>query len=179
MGLYAVVATSLPSFTFLDPISYQDESSISLAFSKISSILLNSAVIPLQSTSFCRGGLKAAISCLLQENLSGYCTILAVYLLKSWYNSWTVHFPCSIVLNLLDACLCINVFKKCFCNPSITASSDQSLIGQSCLPTFLVYHSSASPLSLVPEYSTWKATSSSPKRPFSLNHCSIPATNVS
>ena len=141
---------SLPSFAFLDPISYQDESLISLAFSKIFSILLNPAVTPLQSTSFCRDGLKVAISRLLQEYSSGYCIICAAYLVKSWYNSWTVHFPYSIVSNLLDACLCDNVFKKCFCNPSITASSDQFLIGQSCLSTFLVYHSSALPLSLVP-----------------------------
>ena len=179
MGLYAVVATSLPLFAFLDPISYRDESSISLAFSKISSILLNSAVIPLRSTSFCSDGLKAIISCLLQEYSSGYCTIRAVYLVKSWYNSWTVCLPCLIVLNLLDACLCVNVFRKRFCNPLVTASSDQSLIGQSCLSTFLVYHSSASPLSLVPKYSTYKSALSLPKRPFSLNHHSIPAINVS
>ena len=165
----------MPSFAFLDPISYQDESSISLAFSKISSILLNSAVTPLQSTSFCRDGLKAAISRLLQEYSSGYCIIRAVYLVKSWYNSWTVRFPCSTISNLLDACLCVNVFRKRFCNPSITASSDQSLIGQSCPSTFLVYHSSASPLSLIPKYSTWKSVLSSPKRPFNFNHRSIPA----
>ena len=169
----------LPSFAFLDLILYQDESSISLAFSKISSILLNSAVTPLWSTSFCRDGLKAAISHLLQEYASGYCIISAVYLVQSWYNSWTIFFPCSIVSNLLDACLCVNVFRKCFCNPSITASSDQFLIGRSCLSTFLVYHSSASRLSLVPKYSTWKSVLSSPKRPFNFNHHSIPAINVS
>ena len=179
MGLYVVVATSLPSFAFLDPISYREEFSMSLAFSKISSILLNSEVIPLWRTSFCRGGLKAAISHLLQEYSSGYCTIRTAYLVKSWYNSWTVCFPCSIVSNILDACLCINVFKKCFYNPSITASSDQSLIGRSCLLTFLVYHSSALPLSLIPKYSTWKSALSLPKRPFSLNHHSIPVTNIS
>ena len=121
MGLYAVIATSLLSFAFLNPILYQEESSIYLAFSKISSILLNSAVIPLQSTSFCRGGLKVAISCLLQEYLSGYCTIHAAYLFKSWYDSWTVCFLCFILSNLLDTCLCVNVFKNCLCNPLITA----------------------------------------------------------
>ena len=161
------------SFAILDPISYQEESLISLAFSKISCILLNSAVIPLQSTSFCREGLKAAMSGLLHEYSSGYWTICAAYLVESWYNSWTVRFPCSIVSNLFDACLCVNVFKKCFCNPSITASSDQFLIGRSCLSTFLVYHSSASPLSLVPKYSTWKLALSSPRRPFNFNHRSI------
>ena len=82
-------------------------------------------------------------------------------------------------MNLLDACLCFNVFKKIFCNPSITASSDQILIGWSCLSTFLVYHSSASPLNLVPKYSTWKSVLSLPKRPFSLNYRSIPAMKVS
>ena len=74
---------SLLSVAFLNPISYRDESSISLAFSKISSILLNSAVTPLWSTSFCRDGLKAAISRLLQEYSSGYCIIRAAYLVKS------------------------------------------------------------------------------------------------
>ena len=123
--------------------------------------------------------LSTALSCLLHEYSSGYCTICAAYLVKSWYNSWTVCFPCSVVSNLLDTCLCVNVFKNCFCNPSITASSNQFLIGQSCLSTFLVYHSSASPLSLVPKYSTWKSALSSPKRPFSLNHHSIPAMKVS
>ena len=122
---------------------------------------------------------KAAISHLLHEYLSGYCTIRAVYLVKSWYNSWTVHFPCLIVSNLLDACLCVNVFRKHFCNPSITVSSDQSLIRQSCLLTFLVYHSSALPLSLIPKYSTWKSVLSLSRRLFSLSHRSIPAINVS
>ena len=178
MGLYAVSATSLTSFAVLNPISYQEESSISLAFSKISSILLHSAVISLQSTSFWRDGLKAAISHILHEYSSGYCTIHIAYLVRSWYNFWTVCFPCSIVLNLLDACLCVKVFRKCFCNPSITASRDQFLIGQSCLLTFLVYHSSASPLSLVPKYSTWKSVLSLSKRPFSCNYRSIPAMKV-
>ena len=147
----------------LNPTLYQEESLISLAFSKISCILLNSAVLPLQSTSFFREGLKVAKSHLLHEYSSGCCTIRAVYLVKSWYNSWTVGFPCFIVSNLLDTCLCINVFKNCFCNPSITASRGQFLIGRSCLLTFHVYHSSASPLSLVPKYSTWKSVLSSPK----------------
>ena len=140
---------------------------------------MHPTVTPLRDTSFCRDGLKAAISHLLQEYSSGYCIIRDAYLVKSWYNSWTVRFPCSIVSNLLDACLCVNVFRKCFCNPSITASSDQFLIGRSCLSTFLVYHSSASPLSLVPKYSTWKSVLSSPQRPFNFNHRSIPAINVS
>ena len=133
----------------------------------------------MQSTSFCREGLKAANSHLLHEYSSGYCTIHTVYLVKSWYNSWTVPFPCSIVSNLLDTCLCVKVFKKCFCNPSITASRDQFLIGWSYLSTFLVYHSSALPLSLVPKYSTWNSVWSSPNRLFSLNHCSIPVMKVS
>ena len=120
---------------------------MSFAFWKISYRLLNSAVIPLQSTSFCREGFKAANSHLLHEYSSGYCTIHTVYLVRSWNNSWTVRLPCSIVSNSLDACLCVNVFRKCFCNPLITASRDQFLIGQSCLSTFIVYHSSASPLS--------------------------------
>ena len=88
-------------------------------------------------------------------------------------------FPCSIVSNLLDACLCVNVFKKGFCNPLITASKDQSLIGRSCLSTFHVYNSSVLPLSLIPKYSTCKSALSSPKRLFSLIHHSIPAMKVS
>ena len=145
----------------------------------MSSILLNSAVIPLQSTSFCKDGLKVAISHLLHEYSSGYCIIHTAYLVKFWCSSWTVFFPCLIVSNLLDACLCVKVFKKCFCNPSITALSNQFSIGRSCLLIFLVYHSSASPLSLAPKYSTWKSALSLPKRLFSLNHHSIPAMKVS
>ena len=51
----------------LDPMSYRKESLISFAFSSMSCILLNSALIPLYSTSFFNKGLKAAISCLLNE----------------------------------------------------------------------------------------------------------------
>ena len=78
---------SLTLFAVLDPIPYWEESSISLAFSKISSVLLNSAVIPLWSTSLFREGLQVAISHLLHEYSSGCCTLHAVYLVKSWYNS--------------------------------------------------------------------------------------------
>ena len=118
----------MTSLAVLDLILYQDESLISFTFSRISCRLLNSAVIPLQCTSLFREHLKAANSHLLHEYSSGYCTICAVYLVKSWYNSWTVIFHCSIVLKLSDACLHINVFKTHVCNPSITASRDQFLI---------------------------------------------------
>ena len=50
-----------------DPMSYREESSISFAFFSMSCILLNSAVIPLHNTSFCKDGCKAAMSCLLNE----------------------------------------------------------------------------------------------------------------
>ena len=50
-----------------DPMSYWEESSISLAFSSMSCILLNSTVIPLHNTSFCKEGLKVAISHLLNK----------------------------------------------------------------------------------------------------------------
>ena len=50
-----------------DPMSYHEESLMSFAFSSMSCILLNSAVIPLCNTSFCKDGLKAAISHLLNE----------------------------------------------------------------------------------------------------------------
>ena len=40
-----------------DPMSYRKESLISFAFSSMSCILLNSAVIPLRNTSFCKDGL--------------------------------------------------------------------------------------------------------------------------
>ena len=50
-----------------DLMSYCEESSMSCAFSSMSCILLNSTVIPLHSTSFCKEGLKAAISCLLNK----------------------------------------------------------------------------------------------------------------
>ena len=135
---------------------------MSFAFLKISCRLLNPAVIPLQNISFCRESLKAANSCILHEYSSGYCALCAAYLVRSWNNSWTMLFPCLIVLNLLDACLCVNVFRKHFCNPLITSSRDQFLIGWSCLLTFLVYHSSVSPLSLIPKYSTWNVVQSSP-----------------
>ena len=80
--------------------------------------------------------------------------------------------------NLFDACLCVNEFSNLFCNPSITDSNDQSLIGQSGHSTFLVNHSLALPLSCIPKNCTWVSVYLTPKRPCSLNHCSIPATNV-
>ena len=87
--------------------------------------------------------------------------------------------PCSIVSNLCNACLCISKFKNCFCNPSITDSSDQSLIGLSGHSTFLVNHSLALPLSCVPKNCTWVSVYLTPSRPCNFSHHSIPATNVS
>ena len=81
--------------------------------------------------------------------------------------------------NLFDACLCVNEFKNCFCNPLIMDSSDQSLIGLSGHSTFLVNHSLALPLSCVPKNYTWVSVYLTPKRPCNLSHCSIPVTNVS
>ena len=81
--------------------------------------------------------------------------------------------------NLFDTCLYINKFKNHFCNPLITDSSDQSLIGLSGHSTFLVNHSLALPLSHVPKNCTWVSVYLTPKRPCSLSHHSIPATNVS
>ena len=57
--------------------------------------------------------------------------------------------PCLIVLNLFDACLYVNEFKNCFCNPLIMDSSDKSLIGLSGHSMFHVNHSLALPLSCV------------------------------
>ena len=65
--LYTLWCNTGSSCNILDPMSYQDKSSISLYFSRISWILLNSAVILLHRTSFCREGLKADNSCLLNE----------------------------------------------------------------------------------------------------------------
>ena len=145
--------TSMTLFVVLDPISYREESLISWLFPRYLPYCWIQQLFPAEYF-LLQGGLKAAIIRLLHEYSSGYCIIHAAYLVKSWYNSWynswTMCFPCSIVSNLLDTCLCVNVFRKHFCNPSITASSDQSLIGRSYLSTFLVYHSSVSPLSLVP-----------------------------
>ena len=44
-----------------DPMSYCKESSMSFAFSSMSCILLNSTVMPLHSTSFCKVGLRVAV----------------------------------------------------------------------------------------------------------------------
>ena len=151
---------------------------MSFAFSSMSCILLNSTVIPLHSTSFCKEGLRAAIGCLLKEKSSRYCTIHAAYLVNSWIDSWTVFCPCSIVSNLFDTCLCIKEFKNLFCNPLITDSSDQSLIGCSGHSTFLVNHLLVLPLSHIPKNCTWVLVQLTPKRPCSLSHCIIPATNV-
>ena len=60
--LLCVVSTDI-----WDLMSYHKESSMSFAFSSMSYLLLNSAVIPLHRTSFCKEGLKAASSCLLNE----------------------------------------------------------------------------------------------------------------
>ena len=81
--------------------------------------------------------------------------------------------------NLFDACLCVNEFKNLFCNPLITDSNDQSLIGQSGCSMFLVNHSLVLPLSHVPRNCTWVLVYLTPKRPCSLSHCSTPVTNVS
>ena len=119
------------------------------------------------------------MSRLLNEWSSGYCTICAAYLVHSWINSWTVFCACSIVSNLFDTCLCVSEFKNCFCNPLITNSSDQSLIGLLGHSTFLVNHSLALPLSCVPKNCTWVSVYLTPSRPCSLSHHSIPAINVS
>ena len=81
--------------------------------------------------------------------------------------------------NLFDACLCVSKFKNHFCNPLITDSSDQPLIGLSGCSRFLVNHSLELPLSRVPKNCTWVSVYLTPSRPCSLSHCSIPATNVS
>ena len=83
------------------------------------------------------------------------------------------------MLNLFDTCLCSNEFKNLFCNPLITDSSDQTLIGRSGHSMFLVNHSLALPLSHVPKNCPWVLAYLTPKRPCSLSHHSIPATNVS
>ena len=70
-------------------------------------------------------------------------------------------------------------YLDCFCNPSITNSSDQSLIGLSECSTFLVNHSLALPLSCVPKNCTWVSVYLTPSRPCSLSHHSIPAINIS
>ena len=57
-------------------------------------------------------------------------------------------------------------------------SSNQSLIGLVGYSTFLVNHSLALPLSHVPKNCTWVSVYLTPKRPCSLNHRSIPVTNV-
>ena len=73
----------------------------------------------------------------------------------------------------------ISEFKNSFCNPSITDSSDQSLIGLLGRSTFLVNHSLALPLSHVPKNRTWVLVYLTPNRPCNFSHCSIPAINVS
>ena len=65
--LYALWCNTGSSCNTRDLMLYQEESSISLDFSRISWILLNSAVIPLCRTSFCREGFKADNSHLLKE----------------------------------------------------------------------------------------------------------------
>ena len=66
-GLDAPWCNTGSSCNILDPMSYREESSISLYFSRISWILLNSAVISLCRTSFCKEGLKVDNSRLLNE----------------------------------------------------------------------------------------------------------------
>ena len=102
--LFALWWNTGSSYNILDLMSYWEESSISLDFSRMSWILLNSAIIPLHRTSFCREGLKADNSHLLNEYLSEYWTIWPAYFVSSWINSWTVLLPCFMVLNLFDAC---------------------------------------------------------------------------
>ena len=80
---------------------------------------------------------------------------------------------------VFDACLCVSEFRNHFCNPLITDSSDQSLIGLSGHSTFFVNHSLALPLSHVPKNCTWVSVYLTPKRPCNLSHHSIPVTNVS
>ena len=81
--------------------------------------------------------------------------------------------------NLFDTCLCVNKFRNLFCNPLIKDSNDQSLIGQSGCSMFLVNHSLVLPLSHVPKNCTWVSVYLTPKRPCSLNHCSILVTDIS
>ena len=100
------------------------------------------------------------------------------YLVNSLINSWTVFCPCSIISNLFDTCLCISKFKNRFCNPSITDSSDQSLIGLLGHSTFLINHSLALPLSCIPKNCTWVSVYLTPSRPCNFSHHSIPVTNV-
>ena len=118
------------------------------------------------------------MSRLLNEESSRYCTIHAAYLVNSCINAWTVFCPCWIVLNSFSTCLCVSEFKNCFCNPLITDSSDQSLIGLSGRSTFLVNHSLALPLSHVPKNCTWVLVYLTPNRPCNLSHHSIPAINI-
>ena len=82
------------------------------------------------------------------------------------------------MLNLFDACLCVSKFNNHFCNPSITDSSDQSLIGLLGRSTFLVNHSLTLPLSHVPKNCTWVLVYLTPSRPCSLSYHSIPAINI-
>ena len=58
VDLYALWCNTGASCNILDLMSYREGSSISLDFSRISWILLNSAVIPLCRTSFCKEGLR-------------------------------------------------------------------------------------------------------------------------
>ena len=83
-----------------------------------------------------------------------------------------------MVLNLFDTCLCVKEFRNFFCNPLITDSSDQSLIGLLGHSMF-VNHSLALPLSHVPKNCTWVSVYLTPKRPCNLSHHSIPVTNIS
>ena len=130
------------------------------------------------NNTFSNEGLKADNRNLLNEQLSGYWSMPLAYFVRLWINSWTVHFPCLMVLNLFNAWLCIKVFKKQFCNPLKIYYSDQVLIGLSCLSTFLIYHSRMSLLSLVPKYSTWNMACLVPRRPFIFSQCRIPVTKV-
>ena len=84
-----------------------------------------------------------------------------------------------MVSNLFDACLCISKFKNRFCNPLITDSRDQSLLGLSGHSKFLINHSLVLPLSHVPKYCTWVLVYLTPNRPCNFSHHSIPVTNVS
>ena len=101
-----------------------------------------------------------------------------MYLVNSCINSWTVFGPCLIVLNLFDACLCVNEFRNLLCNPMISDPNDQSLIGWSGHSMFLVNHSLALPLSRVPRNCTWVSVYLIPRRPCSLSYRCIPMTNI-
>ena len=86
----------MTSFAVLDPISYQEESSISLAFSKIFSILLNSAVILLQSTSSAGKVLKHLLVASCKSTSLG----TVPYTLCIWLSPGTIPGLCAFLVQL-------------------------------------------------------------------------------